>query len=237
VSDGGSSILDYDVTSIPGSIAATGLGSPIVVSGLSNGTPYTFKARARNAIGYSAYSAESNSVTPAGANTFTDVRDGEVYKFVTIGTQIWMAENFRGDFGSNHVYDANSAYLPTLGRLYDYTTAQASAPAGWHFPSPAEWNVMADFAGLPPAGKKLKANDPLWATNTGTDDYDFTFLPGGYWDYNGFYSTIGVFGFAWLESGVAQPGNTASYMSGSTDLIAYLSYDNRHGLSVRYVKD
>ncbi|MBL9142692.1 MAG: tail fiber protein [Verrucomicrobiaceae bacterium] len=62
---GGSAILDYTVTSNPGTITATGSNSPITVSGLTNGTAYTFTVTARNAIGPGAASAPSNSVTPA----------------------------------------------------------------------------------------------------------------------------------------------------------------------------
>lgn len=63
-SDGGSPILDYLVTSSPGGVTATGSGSPITITGLSNGTAYTFTVQARNANGYSIASASSNQVTP-----------------------------------------------------------------------------------------------------------------------------------------------------------------------------
>jgi hypothetical protein len=64
---GGSAILDFTVTSTPGGLTATGASSPLVVTGLTNGVSYTFKAKATNAIGNSAESAASNAVTPAGA--------------------------------------------------------------------------------------------------------------------------------------------------------------------------
>lgn len=65
--NGGSPITGYTVTSTPGGITATGASSPINVTGLTNGTAYTFTVRATNAIGNSAESAASNSVTPASA--------------------------------------------------------------------------------------------------------------------------------------------------------------------------
>ena len=64
-SDGGSAITGYRVTSTPGSITATGSSSPITITGLTNGTAYTFTVAAQNAVGYGAESAASNSVTPA----------------------------------------------------------------------------------------------------------------------------------------------------------------------------
>lgn len=66
-SDGGSAIIDYTVTSTPGNKTANFASSPITVSGLSNGTAYTFAVTARNAIGSSVASAASNTVTPAAA--------------------------------------------------------------------------------------------------------------------------------------------------------------------------
>ncbi len=67
-SDGGSPITGYVVTSDPGGITASGSESPITVTGLTNGTSYTFTVQAENAAGIGLSSEPSNSVTPT-ANT------------------------------------------------------------------------------------------------------------------------------------------------------------------------
>lgn len=54
----------YTVTSTPSGITATGASSPILVTGLTNGTEYTFKVKANNASGSGAESAASNAATP-----------------------------------------------------------------------------------------------------------------------------------------------------------------------------
>jgi PKD repeat protein len=64
---GGSPITSYTVTSTPGSHTASGPSSEITVSGLTNGTSYTFTVHATNAIGDSAESAASNAVIPGAA--------------------------------------------------------------------------------------------------------------------------------------------------------------------------
>lgn len=65
---GGSPLTGYTVTASPGgqTAAAGASATSAVVSGLTNGTSYTFTVTAQNALGTSAPSAPSNAVTPAG---------------------------------------------------------------------------------------------------------------------------------------------------------------------------
>ncbi len=62
--DGGSPITGYIVTSVPGGITAAGTDTAITVTGLSNGTTYTFTVKAVNSVGNSPESKASNEVTP-----------------------------------------------------------------------------------------------------------------------------------------------------------------------------
>ncbi len=64
-SNGGSRITGYTATSSPGSITATGVGSPIKVNGLTNGQAYSFTVTATNANGTGPPSKASNIVTPS----------------------------------------------------------------------------------------------------------------------------------------------------------------------------
>jgi len=82
-SNGGNAISGYRVTShvalVAGTPIAVGLVSSLTVTGLTNGTTYTFTVAALNAAGASAESTQSNSVTPATLpGKPTDVRVGSV---------------------------------------------------------------------------------------------------------------------------------------------------------------
>lgn len=59
-------IIDYRATSTPEGITATASSSPITVTGLTNGTGYTFTVAAQNELGYGAEGGPSGSVTPFG---------------------------------------------------------------------------------------------------------------------------------------------------------------------------
>ncbi len=79
-SNGGAAVTGYTVTASPGGSTATGSGSPITISGLANGTAYTFTVRAANANGSGSPSAVSNRVTPStgpGAPTIGTVTPGD----------------------------------------------------------------------------------------------------------------------------------------------------------------
>lgn len=75
--DGNSAITQYTVTSSPGAITATTNGATsTTMRGLTNGTAYTFKVKATNAVGDSPYSASSTAITPSSTSgTILDGRD------------------------------------------------------------------------------------------------------------------------------------------------------------------
>jgi len=78
-------ITGYTVTSSPGGLTGTGSSSPITVSGLTNGTAYTFTVTATNATGRGPASAASNSVTP---NIVVGQQD---YSSIFSSTFTWVA--------------------------------------------------------------------------------------------------------------------------------------------------
>ncbi|MGW2788078.1 fibronectin type III domain-containing protein [Streptomyces populi] len=68
--DGGSPVTSYTVTANPGGATATTTGATsAIVSGLKNGTAYTFTVIATNAAGISVASSPSKAVTPRGVPT------------------------------------------------------------------------------------------------------------------------------------------------------------------------
>jgi len=74
-STGGSAITGYTAIASPAGGVDTNagtLGLSHIVSGLINGTPYTFTVRATNAVGTGPASAPSNSVTPLAPLPFAD---------------------------------------------------------------------------------------------------------------------------------------------------------------------
>jgi PKD repeat protein len=62
--DSGTPITGYVVSASPGNLVGTGTASPIRVSGLSNGTAYSFRIAAKNAVGTGLFSAVSAPATP-----------------------------------------------------------------------------------------------------------------------------------------------------------------------------
>jgi uncharacterized protein (TIGR02145 family) len=205
---------------------------------------------------------EDNDVVP---QIFTDSRDGNVYKYVKIGNQIWMAENLKYlpsvsepgiisvESPCYNVYDYNGTSLAgakgsfnygAYGVLYNWTAAKAACPAGWHLPTIEEWIQLANYlGGKSVAGSKLKETHIThWResyTNV-TNETGFTALPGGFRDFDGTFKSTGYRGYWWS----ATDGNESfsvwhihmSYNASGLGMDSF-AYSKAGGLSIRCVKD
>ena len=89
----GSAISHYTATSTPGSKTCTTSADSCTVTGLSNGTRYTFKVTATNAKGTGAASAPSEPVTPGSFSTRTVSVGTEPEAVSSDGTDVWVANS------------------------------------------------------------------------------------------------------------------------------------------------
>lgn len=121
--------------------------------------------------------------------TFVDERDGQEYKYTTIGDQVWMAENLNYAVGYEIIdmYPSScSSYKDNCdgrGLLYPFDYIRSACPSGWHLPKQEEWDELYDkVGGIDVAGERLKAVEGWTPLNRedprgGTDDCGFSLKP------------------------------------------------------------
>ena len=151
--------------------------------------------------------------------TFVDERDGQEYKYTTIGEQVWMAENLNYNAVGSICQGKDESKCELYGRLYRYTWPDRNTgrdtinwgfidsvcPPGWHLPKLAEWEKLASYVGgmdSEIAASRLKSVDGWENSNwgAGVNACDFSVLPGGYFS----YESIG-------------DGNRASFLSATAE--------------------
>jgi uncharacterized protein (TIGR02145 family) len=124
----------------------------------------------------------------------------------------------------------------TYGRLYNWATANAVCPEGWHLPSDADWDaLMTAVGGSSTAGTKLKATSGWNSSGNGTNDYRFSALPGGHVSSDGSFRYVGSSGDWWN----ATEDNACCAQVSEIHSSGYNHTENYKSslLSVRCVKD
>ena len=135
------------------------------------------------------------SIYDAENNTLTDLRDNKVYKTVTIGEQIWMAENLNYKYmagSKSFCYNDSTKYCNLYGRLYTYDVKKMQiCPEGWHLPDSVEWkNLIGDNL-----NESLKADSSwrVWQgkSTNGTNETGFSVYAYGCKNWVDKYSGLG----------------------------------------------
>lgn len=192
-------------------------------------------------------------------------QDGNNYKTITIGSQIWMAENLRTTKYNDGTaiplvtdkrawrilatpaycwYNNDTTYKNLYGALYNGYAVSTNklCPEGWHISADAEWTTLIQILeGEKIAGGKLKESGIIhWGEpNFGaTNESGFTALPGGTRYTNGLFFTLRKIGYWWTFTGLNVYYNGWYRSMSSTNRAVTRNYtDFTNGFSVRCIKD
>jgi uncharacterized protein (TIGR02145 family) len=196
-------------------------------------------------------------------NTVTDI-NGNSYKTVTIGTQVWMAENLRTTkykdgssipnvtdnsqwsaltTGAWSNYNNDSQNDNTYGKLYNWHAVNTGklCPTGWHVPTDAEWTVLTDYLSANghsgTESKALKSTTGWNSNGNGTDNYGWNGLPGGYRYSSGDFRSIGRLGSWWSSSQSFTYNAWSRYLSYAYNNVFRNDGLKEDGFSVRCLRD
>lgn len=210
--------------------------------------------------------ALSNKVLQLLAELGTKDVEGNNYKSVKIGNQIWMAENLKvtkfNDNTTIPLVDDNTSwstlstpgycwynndetsYKATYGAMYNWYSVNTGklCPSGWHIPTDAEWlSLRTNLGGEFVAGGKLKETSTThWLNpNTGaTNESGFTGLPAGFRSFNGItFANIGLLGYWWSNTEANETYATVWYTLNSSGSMVSSSGMKKNGYSVRCLKN
>jgi len=255
VSDGGSTITGYTVTSSPGGITGTGSASPIIVTGLTNGTAYTFTVTATNAIGTSAASAASNSVIPPG--TVTNPTTGKIWMDSNLGaSQVATSSTDIASYGDLYQWGraTDGHQIRTSGTTSTLSSTNApghsnfitysNSPYDWR--SPQNTNLWQGVNGVNnpcptgfriPTGIEWEEEIASWSSQTAAGAYASPLkLPaaGSRYGGNGSLSGAGIYGYYWSSTVVGTNSDALGFGSTFADVS---NYYRAYGFSVRCIKD
>ncbi len=165
-------------------------------------------------------------------NYFVDKRDGERYRTVKIGNQIWMAENFRYKCDGAHTYKykEDPQLVKEFGLLYNWEVAKEITPEGWHLPSYEEFQQLVEYV----KDVNMLKKDHSWK-NSSKDLFGFGALPAGC-SAQGYDLGMGKFSLFWTSSGEGFYSRESCFEIGNVD------YDELRdswvtSASIRFVKD
>jgi uncharacterized protein (TIGR02145 family) len=215
-----------------------------------------------NSSSSSSLAPSSSSSVAARAGKGNDINN---YRTVEIGTQTWMAENLDYNVSGSKCYNNLDSNCDLYGRLYDWATAmalpascnnsicksqiqsphQGICPDGWHIPSETEWDALSSYVQSYSGcvncdGTLLKAKSG-WDSGNGTDEFDFTALPGGHGLSDSRFSGVGYHGQWWSTNESANESwRDYAYLRDMIDIYddAHWSINPKSDLqSVRCIKD
>ena len=110
--NGGSSVTRYTVTASNGA-TITGSTSPLTISGLTNGTAYTFTVKATNLNGDSVESSATSPATPIASSSPTLANDAQPSGNPYVGSTLASAVTFNGSPTPTQTYQWQVCASPT----------------------------------------------------------------------------------------------------------------------------
>ncbi|OWV21781.1 hypothetical protein B7982_11800 [Fibrobacter sp. UWB2] len=181
-------------------------------------------------------------------DSIVDNRDGQVYKTVKIGEQVWMAQNlnYADDVkmpelkGNMWCYDNNPEKCSLMGRLYTWNVAKDSlCPDGYRLPDTTSWNTLIAVAGGVAKAAAVLKSQFGWDALDGTNDYGFSAVADGEWYRSGSFDSEGLKAYIWSSAEYSEASENAAYAIyfGNDGTVSVKKFPKNNGFSVRCLKN